>query len=131
MEVDKIEANSIPEKQAAYTLSVDEVLKAYESFSYGLKQSEAAVRLEQHGRNALPEAAGSTLFQLILSQFLSPLIYVLLAAAVISLLLEEFADAGFIFGCLSPAMAVMQARPFTPLILRPSEPQTPSPHERR
>ena len=100
MEVDKIEANSIPEKQAAYTLSVDEVLKAYESFSYGLKQSEAAVRLEQHGRNALPEAAGSTLFQLILSQFLSPLIYVLLAAAVISLLLEEFADAGFIFGVL-------------------------------
>jgi len=84
-----------------YTQSVKEALNTYGSSSNGLRQSEAAVRLEAYGPNALPESPGTTLFQLILRQFLSPLIYVLLVAAVVSLLLEEFADAGFIFGVLA------------------------------
>ena len=84
-----------------YTQSVKEALNTYGSSSNGLRQSEAAVRLEEYGPNALPESTGSTLFELILRQFLSPLIYVLLVAAVVSLLLKEFADAGFIFGVLA------------------------------
>jgi Ca2+-transporting ATPase len=95
-----IDSNSISEQTLPYTWSVEEVLDIYGSSSNGLRQSEAAVRLEEYGPNALPEPSGSTLFQLILRQFLSPLIYVLLVAAVISLLLEEFADAGFIFAVL-------------------------------
>ena len=83
-----------------YTRSVKEALDIYGSSSNGLRQSEAAVRLEEYGPNALPEPAGTTLFQLILRQFLSPLIYVLLVAAVVSLLLDELADAGFIFAVL-------------------------------
>ncbi|MDT8376714.1 MAG: HAD-IC family P-type ATPase [Mariprofundaceae bacterium] len=97
--MDKI-TDSISEPVPPYSQSVKEVLNTYASSTNGLSQPEAAIRLEEYGPNTLPEAAGSTLFQLVLRQFLSPLIYILLLAAVVSLLLGEFADAGFIFAVL-------------------------------
>ena len=46
--------------------------------------------------NRLPVAASPTFFNVLLRQFFSPLIYILLAAAGLSLLLGETTDAGFI-----------------------------------
>ncbi len=48
--------------------------------SRGLSQAEAAARLAQHGPNALPEARAAALWQRVLRQFRSPLIYILLFA---------------------------------------------------
>ena len=80
--------------------SSEAVLAATESSRHGISQSDAAARLIQFGSNRLPEPEAPGLVRLFLSQFLSPLIYVLLAAAVVSLFLNEFADAGFIFAVL-------------------------------
>lgn len=62
----------------------------------GLSGTEAAIRLDAHGPNALPEARPPSVVGLFLRQFLSPLIYVLLAAAAVSLALGEVRDATFI-----------------------------------
>lgn len=62
----------------------------------GLSPAEAAARLARDGRNALPPPAEPSLALLFLRQFNSPLIYLLIAAAVISLGLGHRTDAGFI-----------------------------------
>src|SRR6185436_12540283 len=53
----------------------------------GLSQAEAARRLVGHGPNALPEARGVSLWQRLLSQFKSALIYILLFALALDLVL--------------------------------------------
>lgn len=59
----------------------------------GLAREEAARRLKSHGENALPEAEKRSLARLILSQFQSPLIYILFIAAALALLLGKQGDA--------------------------------------
>lgn len=59
----------------------------------GLDPDEAARRLEKFGPNALPEARRRSVALLFFAQFKSPLIYLLLVAAVIAALLGEHTDA--------------------------------------
>ena len=66
----------------------------------GLTDAEAAVRLVEYGPNTLPEHPPAALWQIVLRQFYSPLIYVLLIAAVVSLFLGDLKDAGFIAAVL-------------------------------
>lgn len=51
----------------------------------GLSATEAQARLQQHGPNALPETPPRPLWQRLLRQFQSPLIYILLCALVVDL----------------------------------------------
>ncbi|OJF97794.1 HAD family hydrolase [Pararhizobium antarcticum] len=64
--------------------------------SSGLTRIEAAERLERFGLNLLPAPAASSFVLTFLRQFKSPLIYILLLAAAVSLLVSEAADAAFI-----------------------------------
>jgi len=77
-------------------LSGAEVLDALQSSFAGLSAAEAALRRERFGPNALPAKPPPGIPILFLRQFLSPLIYVLLAAALVAVPLGEFSDAGFI-----------------------------------
>ncbi len=81
---------------APHALAVAAVLDALSTSPQGLNQVEAAARLEQFGRNTLPRARPPGPLRIFLRQFLSPLIYVLLVAAVVSLALQHWSDAGFI-----------------------------------
>lgn len=81
---------------APHAQTVQSLLAAYQSRASGLSADEAAARLLQFGPNRLPTAAGKPFLLLFARQFLSPLIYVLLIAAVLSLLVAEWLDAGFI-----------------------------------
>ena len=76
--------------------STQQVLAALGSHPQGLTRAEAQARLSRLGRNALPRAKSPGVFTIFLRQFLSPLIYILLFAAAISLLLGDWSDAGFI-----------------------------------
>ncbi|MCX5775799.1 MAG: cation-translocating P-type ATPase [Firmicutes bacterium] len=58
----------------------------------GLTKEEAAKRLKANGLNALQEAKKKTLFMVFLSSFNDPSIYILLAAAGISIALGEWID---------------------------------------
>jgi Ca2+-transporting ATPase len=59
----------------------------------GLTADEASARLARHGPNELPAAAGPSPLTLFLRQFESVIIWVLIAAAVISGVLREWVDA--------------------------------------
>lgn len=59
----------------------------------GLTQEEAARRLVTHGANILPKEARKPLWRVFLRQFASPLIYILLAAAVLAAGLGKHEDA--------------------------------------
>lgn len=62
----------------------------------GLSETEAALRLERFGPNRLPAAKPKSALARFLAQFHNVLIYVLLAAAVVTALLQHWADAGVI-----------------------------------
>ena len=59
----------------------------------GLNQEEAKLRLEKYGQNKLKGKPKKSLLTLFLSQLKDMLIYVLLAAAVITFVIGEYADA--------------------------------------
>ncbi|MFG1778565.1 HAD-IC family P-type ATPase [Micromonospora sp. NPDC049048] len=65
---------------------------------HGLTDEEAAARLQRYGPNVLPRAAGGGALRRLLRQFHNPLIYVLVAAGVVTLLLAEYVDSAVIFG---------------------------------
>lgn len=80
--------------------SGDEILAACQSSRHGLTHTEASARLEQHGRNSLPETKPPGIGMVFLHQFASPLIYVLVVAALLSVVIREWSDAGFIAAVL-------------------------------
>ncbi|GMR07203.1 MAG: HAD-IC family P-type ATPase [Gammaproteobacteria bacterium] len=83
--------------RAPHACNNDEILKALNSASHGLTSSDAATRLQQYGPNRLPQEEPRHIFRVFLRQFTSPLIYVLLAAGLLSLFIGEHLDASFIF----------------------------------
>lgn len=62
----------------------------------GLTSSEASLRLDRFGPNSLPEPQPPSVLGIFLRQFLSPLIYILLAATVVSVIVGDIEDALFI-----------------------------------
>ena len=62
----------------------------------GISSTEADARLLQYGPNSLPRARPPALAMIFLRQFASPLIYVLVAAAIFSVIIQEWSDAVFI-----------------------------------
>lgn len=72
------------------------VLEALGASRDGLTSSAAAERLERAGPNALPTAKARSPLQRFLAQFHNVLIYVLLAAAVLTALLGHVVDTGVI-----------------------------------
>jgi P-type Ca2+ transporter type 2C len=85
-----------PASHAWHTLPASDALAALESTERGLDPADVEARRERYGRNTLPVRKPPTLATIVLHQFLSPLIYILLAAAAVALALGDLADAGFI-----------------------------------
>ena len=86
--------------QLWHTLTAETALEALKSTKDGLGENETALRQKRFGLNILPQAKPPGLFVIYLHQFVSPLIFLLLAAAVVSLLIGEIIDAVFIFAVL-------------------------------
>jgi len=76
-----------------FNKSLDEVLKELDvDLSSGLSEAEVEKRIEKYGKNRLQEAKKKTLIQLFFAQLNDALIYVLLGAAVVTLIVGEYAD---------------------------------------
>jgi len=80
-----------------HAVTVEEAFDRLGARSGGLDEEEAADRREVFGPNSLPAPPRPSLAIVYLRQFKSPLIYLLLAAAALSLAIGELTDAGFIF----------------------------------
>jgi len=83
-----------------HNLSPDEVLLVLNSRRFGLTATEAKTRLLQYGPNELKGRKKTPPIVVFLRQFLSPLIYILLAAVIVSVIVEHFMDAAVIMGVL-------------------------------
>ena len=77
-----------------------DVLARTRSCRQGLTSSEANARLGQHGPNLLPGKPPPGLAVIFAHQFLSPLIYILMVAGLVSMVIGEWTDAGFIFAVI-------------------------------
>ena len=75
-----------------------DLLAQSESAPTGLRSAEAAKRLLQYGPNTLRTRKRTDTFTLLLRQFKSPIILILVAAAILSLVLKDRVDAGIILG---------------------------------
>jgi len=58
----------------------------------GLNEAEVLQRRQQYGENRLPAQTGTTPWTILLNQVKSPLIYIILAAAAVSLAVQEYND---------------------------------------
>ena len=80
-----------------HALEVDEISRALHSDAErGLTSAETAARLAQHGPNELPQAPPISPIKLLLEQFSSLIVWVLVGAAIVSGLLQEWVDAAAI-----------------------------------
>lgn len=72
--------------------SISEIVSEADTSIEGLSKEEAAARLEKNGKNALAAKKKRSPVLSFLMQFNDPMIYILIAAAVISILLKEVTD---------------------------------------
>ncbi|HEO9146016.1 TPA: cation-transporting P-type ATPase [Enterobacter asburiae] len=81
-----------------YQQTVDDTLANINSTAEGLSSSEASVRLQQYGENALPQKKGKPAWLRFLAHFNDVLIYVLLVAALLKLFMGQWVDMFVILG---------------------------------
>lgn len=81
-----------------HAISPEEALSIQNSQAEGLSPSEHAERLKVFGENRLPDAKRRSRLHSFFLQFHNPLIYVLIAAGITTILLRDYIDAAVIFG---------------------------------
>ena len=83
-----------------YNLSQNEVLERYSTFRTGLSPEEARNRLERYGENKLAEGRKKTALAVFIDQFKDLIVWILIAAAVISILSGQGESSLVIFAVL-------------------------------
>jgi Ca2+-transporting ATPase len=78
---------------AFYNTKLDGLYKELDAKEAGLSSEEAAKRIEKYGRNSIVEEKLAPWWKMLLAQFNSPVVWVLLGAVVVSLFVGEVVDA--------------------------------------
>ena len=92
-----MDIQKIKNEASWHSLEWEQILATLYTEGKGLNESEAKDRQSQFGPNKLPEQSKITLMKIILHQVMNPLIFILVLAAVASILIGEAKDAIFIF----------------------------------
>jgi len=79
-----------------YQREIDQVFEELNISEHGLTDAEVRERLAKFGPNKLAEEERVGVLKILLDQFKSPLIYILLVACVVTFFLEEYKDTGVI-----------------------------------
>ena len=87
-------------KKQWHNISPQEALDELNSSRSGLSASEAEDRLQEYGPNELERKKKMPAVVLFLRQFLSPLVYILLAAAIVEFFVGKYLDAAVILAVL-------------------------------
>ncbi|MBP1724785.1 MAG: ATPase, type [Deltaproteobacteria bacterium] len=74
--------------------AVDVVKRLGTDATAGLAESEAARRLQEHGRNEIAERGGRSAWKILWEQLTATMVVILIIAAVVSGLLGSFKDTG-------------------------------------
>ena len=83
-----------------WSLSPDSLMKKLGTSPVGLTDAEARRRLQSYGPNRLRQTKSADVATLLLAQFKSPLILILLGAVILSFFLGEPVDAGIIIAII-------------------------------
>jgi Mg2+-importing ATPase len=83
-----------------WTLTTDQLLSTINTTHNGLQQTDAESRIKQYGLNALKSQQKHTAFGLLLSQFKSPLVLILIFASIVSAFVGEWTDAVIILAVI-------------------------------
>jgi len=83
-----------------HNLSCEKVFSELKTERQGLSEKEASSRLKKYGLNKLPQKKGTTALNLLLSQFKSPLVYILAVAGAVSFIVGERVDSAIIFAAV-------------------------------
>src|SRR3989344_7403467 len=95
------ESQQIPKDELWHAIGILEVYKKVKSSPRGISDLEAKRRLEKFGLNALPRRGRISWLSILLRQFYSPLVYLLLIAAGVSFFLDDFTDAYIILAAVA------------------------------
>jgi len=76
-----------------YNKTKEEVIEELKSQTTGLTSKEAQKRLEQNGKNTLPQKKKESVFSIFISEFKDPMILLLVVAIIASLIVGETIDA--------------------------------------
>ena len=104
--------------QDAYTLSVEEIVQSFiTNAEKGITQLEADNRIKQFGANIYAAQKQKSIWMMLLMQFKSPIVYLLIAAAVVTLYFKNYIEAGAIgvvilINALIGFLMKLQARSF-------------------
>src|SRR3989344_5712793 len=85
--------NSGNHNSSYYTFTAQDTITALKTKEIGLSSHEADQRLHQYGLNELKKEKGISPLKILLQQFTSPLVWILLAALVIAIILDEKVNA--------------------------------------
>jgi len=88
------DSDAVPD--AYWSRPMEELLPALTAGADGLSQREARARLKRYGANAFDTTKSATALGLFVRQFKSPLVLILIVAAVISMIAAEWVDAGVV-----------------------------------
>ncbi|MEW6600936.1 MAG: HAD-IC family P-type ATPase [Nitrospirota bacterium] len=80
-----------------YRLGVKDIFDQLATAENGLTAADVNERLARYGPNKLAEEEKISKTKILIHQFKSPLIYILLIAGLVTLLLQEYIDSGVIF----------------------------------
>lgn len=76
-----------------WMLNKNEFLKRLDSPEDGLSDKESEIRLKKYGLNELPLRKKRKVLEVLIYQFKSPLVLILIAASIVSIFLQEMTDA--------------------------------------
>lgn len=80
-----------------YTLSVEETISVLQTdIEKGLTQSEADIRFKEYGANIYEAKKQKSIWFILVMQFKSPIVYLLLVAAAVTLYFKDYLEAGAI-----------------------------------
>ena len=87
--------------EQSFSISVEETIRKFKiNPDKGLSFDRAMERQKKFGKNRLPEKSPLSLLKILLDQFKSPLVYILVIAGLITLFFHLYTDAIVIFGAV-------------------------------
>lgn len=88
--------SGVDTSEAYWSKSSDQLFSALNSSAKGLQTSDVNQRLKQYGLNTIRAQQKTSALKLLLSQFKSPLVLILIFAAIVSGVVKEWVDASIV-----------------------------------
>ena len=83
-----------------HSKKIEDILEELNTSKTGLKLQEAEERLKINGKNVIPSTKKITIFQIWIQQFLSPIVGILIIAAIFAIITKSYSDSIFIFAVI-------------------------------